>query len=76
VTVRYTDHAVNERTFLAWVRTAVAVAAFGGILARFDLFRKVALRPHGAAPHAPYGMMTDACVAIDIAFLAALAGGG
>lgn len=26
---RYTDHAANERTFLAWVRTAIAVAGFG-----------------------------------------------
>jgi putative membrane protein len=23
------DHAANERTFLAWVRTAIAVMAFG-----------------------------------------------
>jgi putative membrane protein len=26
---RYSDHAANERTFLAWVRTAIAVIAFG-----------------------------------------------
>jgi putative membrane protein len=25
----YTDHAANERTFLAWVRTGIAVIAFG-----------------------------------------------
>ncbi|HEX4173709.1 MAG TPA: DUF202 domain-containing protein, partial [Acetobacteraceae bacterium] len=25
----FTDHAANERTFLAWVRTAIAVMAFG-----------------------------------------------
>ena len=25
----YADHAANERTFLAWVRTGVAVIAFG-----------------------------------------------
>ena len=24
----YSDHAANERTFLAWVRTAIAVMAF------------------------------------------------
>ena len=34
----YTDHAANERTFLAWVRTGVAVIAFGFLVARFDLF--------------------------------------
>ncbi len=26
---RFPDHAANERTFLAWVRTAVAVVGFG-----------------------------------------------
>lgn len=35
---RYTDHAANERTFLAWVRTAIAVMAFGFLIERFDLF--------------------------------------
>jgi putative membrane protein len=39
---RYSDHAANERTFLAWVRTAIAVMAFGFIIERFDLFLKVA----------------------------------
>jgi putative membrane protein len=35
---RYRDHAANERTFLAWVRTAIAVMAFGFVIERFDLF--------------------------------------
>ena len=39
---RYSDHAANERTFLAWVRTAIAVMAFGFIIEWFDLFLKVA----------------------------------
>ena len=34
----YTDHAANERTFLAWVRTAIAVMAFGFLIERFDIF--------------------------------------
>jgi len=34
----YTDHAANERTYLAWLRTGVAVIAFGFIVDRFDLF--------------------------------------
>lgn len=37
---RYSDHAANERTFLAWVRTAIAVMAFGFLIERFDLFLK------------------------------------
>jgi putative membrane protein len=35
---RYTDHAANDRTFLAWVRTAIAVMAFGFLVERFDFF--------------------------------------
>ena len=39
---RYSDHAANERTFLAWVRTALAVMAFGFLVEKFDLFLQVA----------------------------------
>jgi putative membrane protein len=54
---RYSDHAANERTFLAWVRTAIAVMAFGFLIERFDLFLKVLapqlaqrrMAPHGEA---------------------------
>jgi len=35
---RYTDHSANERTYLAWIRTAIAIMAFGFIIERFDLF--------------------------------------
>src|SRR5579864_9014788 len=35
---RFSDHAANERTFLAWVRTAIAVMAFGFLVEKFDLF--------------------------------------
>ncbi|WP_342629333.1 DUF202 domain-containing protein [Nguyenibacter vanlangensis] len=38
----FTDHAANERTFLAWIRTALAVMAFGFLVERFDLFLQVA----------------------------------
>jgi inner membrane protein YidH len=34
----YSDHAANERTFLAWVRTGIAVIAFGFFLEKFNLF--------------------------------------
>ena len=35
---RYSDHAANERTFLAWVRTGIAVIAFGFVVEKFNLF--------------------------------------
>ena len=34
----YNDHAANERTFLAWVRTGIAVIAFGFVIEKFNLF--------------------------------------
>jgi putative membrane protein len=39
---RYSDHAANERTFLAWVRTAIAIMAFGFVVEKFDLFLRLA----------------------------------
>jgi putative membrane protein len=34
----YTNLAANERTFLAWIRTGVAVAAFGSLLGKLNVF--------------------------------------
>jgi putative membrane protein len=34
----YSDHAANERTYLAWVRTGIAVVAFGFVIEKFNLF--------------------------------------
>ncbi|HEY8213553.1 MAG TPA: DUF202 domain-containing protein [Methylocystis sp.] len=34
----YANVAANERTFLAWVRTGVAVIALGFVIERFNLF--------------------------------------
>ena len=49
---RYTDHAANERTFLAWIRTGLAVAAFGFLLVKLNvLFDAIGggIPPHPAA---------------------------
>jgi putative membrane protein len=35
---RFTDHSANERTYLAWIRTAIAIMAFGFLIEKFDLF--------------------------------------
>ena len=35
---RFRDHAANERTYLAWIRTAVAIMAFGFLVEKFDIF--------------------------------------
>jgi putative membrane protein len=38
----FSDHAANERTFLAWIRTAISIMAFGFVIEKFDLFLKFA----------------------------------
>jgi putative membrane protein len=71
---RYSDHAANERTFLAWVRTAIAVMAFGFVIEKFDLFLRYAtpqaaqlqIAPHGGAIANAAGL---AFVALGIAMI-------
>jgi putative membrane protein len=52
---RYSDHAANERTFLAWVRTSIAVMAFGFVIERFDLFLRYTAPPGAQQQIAPHG---------------------
>jgi putative membrane protein len=33
----YRDHAANERTFLAWIRTGLTILALGCVIERLDL---------------------------------------
>lgn len=47
--VRAADVLANERTYLAYVRTALAFIAFGFVIARFSLFE----REFAAIAHAP-----------------------
>jgi putative membrane protein len=35
---RQREHQANERTFLAWLRTSVALISFGFVIARFSIF--------------------------------------
>jgi putative membrane protein len=57
----FSDHAANERTFLAWVRTSIAVIAFGFLVERFDLFLAFAvpasLRNKIAVPREEFGQL-------------------
>jgi putative membrane protein len=54
-----TEHLANERTFLAWLRTALAVLAFGFVLERMSLYMQyvlnVPLPPHETAYAASLG---------------------
>ena len=71
---RYSDHAANERTFLAWVRTAIAVMAFGFVIERFDLFLQV-IAPQTQRPLGPHSQFFAnvaglAFIAIGVAIIA------
>jgi putative membrane protein len=43
----FSDHAANERTYLAWVRTGIAVIAFGFVIEKFNLFMLTLARTAG-----------------------------
>jgi putative membrane protein len=58
----YTNHAANERTFLAWIRTGLAVAAFGFLLIKLNFF--VDAVGGGNIPHVP---SEDAGAAVAVA---------
>jgi putative membrane protein len=54
----YGDHAANERTFLAWVRTGLAVIAFGFVIDKLDptlLAAAGASAPEGRPALGPLG---------------------
>jgi putative membrane protein len=49
--VRATDTLANERTYLAYIRTALAFIAFGFVIARFSLFaREFSVLVHSRNP--------------------------
>ena len=47
-----TEHLANERTFLAWVRTSIAIVSLGFVVAKFGLWleRIEQLAPGGSGP--------------------------
>jgi hypothetical protein len=49
---RQREHQANERTFLAWLRTSIALIGFGFAIARFGLFLRQ-LTNHSYQPKPP-----------------------
>ena len=66
------DHLANERTFLAYVRTAFAFIGFGFVVARFGVFvREVEIAQHAAPRTAPTSTTLGiAMVAVGVAIAA------
>lgn len=64
------DYLAEERTFLAWIRTGIALMVFGLVAARFELF---ADEPHltqhapGVQPHELSAWFGTALIAIGVA---------
>ena len=54
---RYSDHAANERTFLAWVRTSIAIMAFGFLVEKFDLFLAFAYKSRAGRTSSAIGQI-------------------
>lgn len=52
IAVSSSDSLANERTYLAYIRTALAFVAFGFVVARFALFsREISVVAHISVPH-------------------------
>jgi putative membrane protein len=69
VTAELRDYLAEERTFLAWIRTGIALMGFGFVVAHFEIF---ADEPHmtqqasGAQPHELSLWFGTALVAIGV----------
>lgn len=66
------DHLANERTFLAWVRTGVAMMGFGFVVARLRL--ELMPRPPGSLVGRSTLGVLFALVGIGVAIILNLAG--
>jgi putative membrane protein len=63
--LRATDTLASERTFLAYLRTALAFIAFGFVIARFALFlREAAVVAHLSVPHSGLSDIFGAFMAV------------
>ena len=53
---KVSDHLANERTFLAWIRTSIAVISLGFVVAKFSVWlRELAARLDPRTPAPPTG---------------------
>ena len=51
---RATEYLANERTFLAWIRTSIAVISLGFLVARFSLWLKELAVSLGGPPNSAH----------------------
>jgi putative membrane protein len=69
------DQLANERTYLAYIRTALAFVAFGFVIARFALFaREISVVAHISVPHVGESRLLGVAMVL-VGVLVALGGG-
>ena len=64
-------HQANERTLLAWIRTALSMMGFGFVVARFGLFLRELAAAHDTTV-APPGAHWSLWTGLALAFLGVL----
>lgn len=70
------DHLANERTFLAWIRTSIALIGFGFVIVKFAMFVKqisIALGEKTVMPGKGYSAVIGVIMVALGAVMAALA---
>src|SRR5947209_6691057 len=70
------DHLANERTFLAWIRTSIALMGFGFVIVKFALFIRqisLALGNKAAVPSKGYSAVIGVVMVAMGAIMATLA---
>jgi len=70
------DHLANERTFLAWIRTSIALMGFGFVVVKFSLFVKqlsLAVTGHAVVTGKGFSGVIGMCL-VAIGALTALTG--
>ena len=71
---RVADHLANERTFLAWVRTGIALVVFGFAIGRFAIAVRQLMQIQGHAPPTAGLSVWFGTIAIAAGVLLTLAG--
>jgi putative membrane protein len=67
-------HQANERTLLAWIRTALGLMGFGFVVARFGLFLRELAMSHGeTTSRAPYSLWLGLALSVAGSLLVVLA---
>ena len=70
------DHLANERTFLAWIRTSIALMGFGFVIVKFALFIRqitIALGEKAVVPQKGYSAIIGVTMVAIGAIIATLA---